>query len=158
MWFTVCLNRRRNLLYQLHSSPLLERSCLKSCMLGFSIMKTQNFQMSKLGLKREEEIEIKLPTFTRSQRRQGNCRKTSTSVSLTMLKPCTVWIITNCGKLLKRWEYPDYLTCLFRILYTGLEATVSTLYGTTDWFKTEKGVQEGCLLSPCCLTYTLSTS
>ena len=32
-------------------------------------------------------------------------RKTSTSVSLTMLKPLTVWIITNYGKLLKRWEY-----------------------------------------------------
>ena len=27
-------------------------------------------------------------------------RKTSTSISSTMLKPLTVWIITNCGKLL----------------------------------------------------------
>ena len=26
---------------------------------------------------------------------------------------------------------------------------VRTLYGTTDWFKIEKGVQQGCLLSPC---------
>ena len=26
-------------------------------------------------------------------------------VSLTTLKPCTVWIITNCGKISKRWEY-----------------------------------------------------
>jgi len=32
-------------------------------------------------------------------------RKTSTSASLTMLKPLTVWITTNCGKFLKRWEY-----------------------------------------------------
>ena len=32
-------------------------------------------------------------------------KDTSTSVSLTMLKPLTVWIITNYGKLLKRWEY-----------------------------------------------------
>ena len=31
-------------------------------------------------------------------------RKASTSVSLTMLKPLTVWIITNGGKLLTRWE------------------------------------------------------
>ena len=29
------------------------------------------------------------------------------------------------------------------------EATVRTLYGTTDWFKIEKGVQQGCLLSSC---------
>ena len=31
--------------------------------------------------------------------------KTSTLASLTMLKPLTVWITTNCGKFLKRWEY-----------------------------------------------------
>ena len=32
-------------------------------------------------------------------------RKTSTSALLTMSKPLTVWITTNCGKFLKRWEY-----------------------------------------------------
>ena len=47
--------------------------------------------------------------------KQGNSRKTSTSVSLTTLKPLTVWITTNCGKFLKRWV-PDHLTCLLRIL------------------------------------------
>ena len=31
--------------------------------------------------------------------------KTSTSASLTMPKPLTVWIKTNCGKSFKRWEY-----------------------------------------------------
>ena len=29
------------------------------------------------------------------------------------------------------------------------EATVKTPYGTTAWFKIEKGVQKGSLLSPC---------
>ena len=28
-----------------------------------------------------------------------------TSASLTTLKPLTVWITTNCGKFLKRWDY-----------------------------------------------------
>ena len=46
---------------------------------------------------------------------------------------------------------PDHLTCLLRNLYAGQEATIRTLYGTTDWFKIEKGVQQGCLLSPCLL-------
>ena len=32
-------------------------------------------------------------------------QKTSTFVFLTMPKPLTVWITTNCGKFLKRWEY-----------------------------------------------------
>ena len=33
----------------------------------------------------------------------------SASASLTMLKPLTVWITTNCGKFLKRWEYQTTL-------------------------------------------------
>ena len=44
---------------------------------------------------------------------------------------------------------PDHLTCLLRNLYADQEATVRTLYEITDWFKIEKGVQQGCLLSPC---------
>jgi len=39
-----------------------------------------------------------------------NSSKTSISASLTMLKPLTVYITTNCGKSLKKWEYrPLYL-------------------------------------------------
>ena len=48
----------------------------------------------KLYLVKKEEPEIKLPTFIGSCRKQGNSRKTS-SVSLTMLKPFSVWITTN---------------------------------------------------------------
>ena len=36
---------------------------------------------------------------------QENSRKSSTSALLTTLKPLTVWVTTNCGKYLKRWEY-----------------------------------------------------
>ena len=43
----------------------------------------------------------------------------------------------------------DHLTCLLINLYASQEASVRTLYGTTDWFKIKKGVQQGCLLSPC---------
>ena len=85
---------------QLHPSPLLVRSCLKSCMLGFSIMQTKNFQMSKLGLEKEEEPEIKLPTFSGLiiQKAKEVQKKTPTSISSTTPKPLTVWIIINCGK------------------------------------------------------------
>ena len=68
-------------------------------------------------------------------------------VSLTMQKPLTLWLMTN-WKVLREIGIPDHLTCLLRNLYMGQEATVRTLYGTTDWFKIEKEVQQGCLLSP----------
>ena len=44
---------------------------------------------------------------------------------------------------------PDHLTCLLRNLYAGLEATVRTGHGTTDWFPIGKGVHQGCILSLC---------
>ena len=40
-----------------------------------------------------------------SSKKQESSRKTSTSALLTMPKPLTVWITTNCGKFFKRWEY-----------------------------------------------------
>ena len=43
---------------------------------------------------------------------------------------------------------PDHLTCLLRNLYAGQEAIVKTEHGTTDWFKTGKGVCQACILSP----------
>ena len=85
-------------------------------------------------------------------------KKKSTSASVTMLKPLTVWITANYGKFLKRWEYQTTLTCLLRNLYTGQEATVRTGHGTMDWFQIGKGLCQSWILSPCLLNYMLSTS
>ena len=52
-------------------------------------------------------------------------------------------------KILKEMGIPDHLTCLLRNLYAGREATVRTGHRTTDWFQIEKGVRQGCKLSPC---------
>ena len=52
-------------------------------------------------------------------------------------------------KVLKEMGILYHLTCLLRKLYADQKVTVKTLYGTTDWFKIEKGVWQGCLLSPC---------
>ena len=40
-----------------------------------------------------------------------------------------------------------------RNLYAGQEATVRTGHGTTDWFQIEKGVRQGCILSPCLFNF-----
>ena len=104
--------------------------------------------MFKLDLEKAEEPEIKLPTSVGSQKKQESSRKTSTSASLTMLKPLTVWITTN-WKILKEMGIPDHLTCFLRNLYAGQEVTVRTEHGTIDWFKIGKGVHQVCVLSPC---------
>ena len=96
--------------------------------------------MFKLNLEKAEEAEIKLPASGGPKKKQGNSKRTSTSASLTTLKPLTVWITTN-WKIIKQMEIPDHLTCLFINLYAGQEATVRTGHGTTDWFQIGKGVR-----------------
>ena len=55
----------------------------------------------------------------------------------------------------KLWKIPKemgishHLSCLLRNLYASQEATIRTRYWTTDWFKTDKSVQQGCILSSC---------
>ena len=66
-----------------------------------------------------------------------------------MLKPFTVWIMTNCGTFLKEMGIPDHLTCLLRNLHAGQVATVRSGHGKIDWFHIGKGVCQGCILSPC---------
>ena len=61
-------------------------------------------------------------------------------------------------KALEEMGISEHSTCLLRNLYAGQEATVRTLYGAVDYFETEKGVRQGCLLHSACLTHTLSSS
>ena len=44
---------------------------------------------------------------------------------------------------------PDHLTCLLRNLNGRQEASVRTGHGMMDWFQIEKGLHQGCILSPC---------
>ena len=132
---------------------MLAGLCSTSFKLGFSSMWIKNFQMYNLGLKNLEQPEIKLSTFAGSSRNQGISRKISTSASLTILKPLTMWITTNCRKFFKRWEYWTISPFFLRNLNdAGQEATVRTGYGTTDLFQIGKGVHQGCMLSPCLLS------
>ena len=54
-------------------------------------------------------------------------------------------------KIFKEMGVPDHLTCLPRNQHVDQEATIKTRHETTAWIKTGKGVQQGCLLSPCSL-------
>ena len=90
---------------QLHSSHMLAKYCSKFSKSGFNSTWIVCFQMFKLGLEKAEEPEIKSPTSVGSSRKEESSRKTSPSALLTMPKPLTLWITTNCGKFFKRWEY-----------------------------------------------------
>ena len=58
-------------------------------------------------------------------------------------------------KILQEVGVPDHLTCLLRNLCASQAATVRTRHGTTNWFRIEKEVRQGCLLSAClCYLYT----
>ena len=111
-------------------------------------MWTMNFQIFKLDLEKAEEPEIKLPTSVGSWKKQESSRKTSTSAWLTMPKPLTVWITTNCGKFWKRWEYQTTWSASWEICIQ-VKKQVRTRRGTTDWFWIGKGVRQGCILSHC---------
>ena len=96
------------------------------------------------GFRKEEELEIKLPTFAGLKRNQGNFRE---NIYLCFIDYVKVFDCANYDKLwkaLRQMGISDHLTCLLRNLYVSQESTVRTLYGTTDWFKIEK-VQQGCL-------------
>ena len=55
--------------------------------------------MFKLDLEKAEEPEIKLPTSI------GSLKKKVPEKHLFDYAKAFVWIITNCGKFFKRWEY-----------------------------------------------------
>ena len=67
-------------------------------------------------------------------------RKTSTSALLTMPKPLTVWITTNC-KMRKEMGIPDHLSCLLRNLYAGQEVTELDMEQRTGFKSGKKYVQ-----------------
>ena len=102
--------------------------------------------MFKLDLEKAEEPEIKLPTPFGSLKKQESSRN---FCFIDYVKAFDCVDHNKLWKILKEMRIPDYLTCLLRNLYAGQEATVRTENGTTDWFQIEKGVCQGCILSPC---------
>ena len=74
-----------------------------------------------------------------------------------MQKALTVWITTNCRKLMEI-GIPDHLTCLLRNLCAGQEATVRTGHGTWTGSKLGKEYVKAVYCHPLYLSYILSTS
>ena len=104
--------------------------------------------MYKLDLEKAEESEIKLSASVGSQK----SKKVPENIYFCFIEYTKAFDCVDHNKLwkiLKEMGIPEHLTCLLRKLYAGQEATVRTGHGTVDWFKTGKGVRQGCILSPC---------
>ena len=111
--------------------------------------------MFKLDLEKAEEPDIE--SLVGSLKKQENFIKISTSALLTMPKPLTVWITTNCGKFFER-GIPDHLICCLKNLYAGQEAIVRKGHGTTDWFQIGKVYIKAVYCHPAYLTYIQNIS
>ena len=106
--------------------------------------------------RKDREPETKLPTSLGSSKKQESSRKTS--ALLTMLKPLTVWIRTNCGKFFKRWEYQtiwpaSWETCV-QVKKQQLELDMEQQTGS----KSGKEYVKAVYCHPAYLTYMQSTS
>ena len=139
---------------QLHSSPVLVMSCLKSRMLGFSICEPRTSRYSTWVCKRQ-----------RNQR--SNCQYSLDCRESKRMPEKYLPLFHDYAKAfdcvdhtvetLKEMVIPDHLTCLLRNLYVDQETTVRTPHGTTG-----SRLRKECDTAACChpvyLTYTLSTS
>ena len=104
--------------------------------------------MYKLDLEKAEEAEIKLPTYSGPEKKQGNSKNTYFCFT-DYTKAFDSMDYNQLWNILKEMGILDHLTCLLRIQYAGQEATLRTAHGTMDWFQIGKGVRQGCILSPC---------
>ena len=90
--------------------------------------------------------------------KQENSRKASTSASLTMLKPLTLWITTNCGKFLKTWEYQITLPASWEICMQVKKQQLEPDMEQWTGFKLEKEYIKAIYCHLAYLTYMQSTS
>ena len=103
-----------------------------------------NFKMFKLVLEKAEEAEIKLPTSTRSSKKQESSREFQFYFCFVDYAKAFDCVDHNkLWEILKEMGILDYLTCLLRNLYAGPETRVRTGHGTADWFQIGKGVCQG---------------
>ena len=90
---------------QLHSSHTLSKAMLK--ILQARLQQYMNCELPDVpaGFRKGRGTRDQIINIAGSLKKQESSRKTSISALLTMLKPLTMWITTNCRKFLKGWEY-----------------------------------------------------
>ena len=83
---------------QLHSSHTTCKVMLKILEGRLQQYVNQELPDIQAGFRKDKGTRDQIASIHWIIEKQENYRKTSTSASLTTLKPLTVWITTNCGK------------------------------------------------------------
>ena len=118
---------------------------------------------------REEELKSPLMRVKEESERVGlkfNIQKTkimpSSNINLCQIdgekwkyETLFSWAHKSQQKVTAAMKLKDacFLTYLLRNLYVSQEAAVGTGHGTIDWFQIEKGIWQGCILSPCLFNF-----
>ena len=137
---------------------MLVRSCLTFCMLGFSIVRTKNFQMSKLGLERKRNQKSNCQQSLDHRESKGIPEKYLLLCFISYAKGFDCVDHNKLGKLLKRWEYQTILpvsweTCM-QVKKQQLEPCQEQLICS----RVRKEYDRAVCCHSVCLMYTLSTS
>ena len=85
----------------------------KSCLLGFSIIRSKNFLDVQVGFRNGRETKDQIVNICWIAEK---AREFQENIYLCFINYAKVfvWIMTNCGKLLKRWEYQTILPVIIR--------------------------------------------
>ena len=138
---------------QLRSFHRLARSCSKSFKLGFSSTWIENFRCTSWVSKRQRNQRSNCQNICRIMEKAREFQKNVSFSFIDYAKAFDCVDHKKQWKILEELGVPDHLTYLPRNLYTHQEATVRFRCGTTDWFKTGKGLWQGCMLSPCLFNF-----
>ena len=97
----------QRMLKLLHNCPVSHASKVMLKILQARLQQYVNWELPDVqaGFRKGRGTRDEISNICWIIKKQESSRKTSTSALLTMPKPLTVWITTNCGKFFKRWEY-----------------------------------------------------
>ena len=111
----------------------------------------ENFQMFKLDLEKAErgtrDQIANMHWIVKKKKKVSEFQKKHLLLLHWLCRSLWLWITTNGGKFLKRWEYQNTLPASWEICMQVKKQQLNrTRHGTssTSWFQIGKGVPQGC--------------
>ena len=142
---------------QLHSSPTLVRSCLKSCIVGFIITWAKRPSV-QAGFRKDRWAGDQIANIGWIIEKAREFQKNIYLCFIDHAKAFDCVDHSKLWKALKEMGIPDYLTCLLRNLYAGQEAKLEPCMEQLIGSGLRKEYDKAVCYQSVYLTYALSTS